>query len=39
MQRRVDLPATDAKFMCAFEATGLDRIQVIRSAIADTQAA
>lgn len=36
MQRRVDLPATDPQFVCAFEATGLDHIEVKRCAIADT---
>ncbi len=36
MQRRTDLPATDAQFLCGFEATGLDQIRVERSALADT---
>jgi succinate dehydrogenase/fumarate reductase flavoprotein subunit len=36
MQRRIDLPATDPQFVCAFEVTGLDHIEVKRSAIAET---
>jgi succinate dehydrogenase/fumarate reductase flavoprotein subunit len=39
MQRRVDRPATDPQFMCSFETTGLDQIEVKRCAIADTLAA
>ena len=33
MQRRIDQPATDPQFVCAFEATGLDHIQITRAAI------
>ncbi|MBM3342349.1 MAG: FAD-binding protein [Betaproteobacteria bacterium] len=36
MQRRIDLPAADPQFVCALEATGLDHIEVKRSALADT---
>ncbi len=39
MQRRTDVPVADPKFVCAFEATGLDHVQVKQSAIADTLAA
>jgi len=39
MQRRIDLPAADPQFVCAFEATGLDHIQIKQSPIADTVAA
>ena len=33
MQRRLDLPAPDAGFVCSFDVSGLDRIQVKRSGI------
>lgn len=36
MQRRIDLPQADPQCVCAFEATGLDRIEVKRAAIVDT---
>ena len=35
MQRRIDRPATDPQYFCAFEATGLDHIEIRRCAIAD----
>jgi len=39
MQRRLDLPAADPEFMCRFEVSGLDRIQVKRSEVLDTAVA
>jgi succinate dehydrogenase/fumarate reductase flavoprotein subunit len=39
MQRRLDLPAAVPDFVCSFEVSGLDRIDVSRCAIADTVAA
>lgn len=33
MQRRLDLPAADAGFVCSFDVRGLDRIEVTRSGI------
>jgi succinate dehydrogenase/fumarate reductase flavoprotein subunit len=39
MQRRIDRPAADPQFVCAFEVTGLDHIEVKRAAIADVVAA
>ena len=33
MQRRLDLPAADPEFVCSFEVSGLDRIDVRRSEI------
>lgn len=39
MQRRLDLPAADAEFMCRFETTGLDHVQVTRSDVMDTAVA
>lgn len=35
MQRRIDKPATDPQYVCAFEATGLDYIEIKQTAIAD----
>jgi succinate dehydrogenase/fumarate reductase flavoprotein subunit len=34
MQRRLDVPQADPEFLCAFEVSGLDSINVTRSAIA-----
>ncbi len=39
MQRRLDLPAADPAFMCRFETSGLDHIQVTRSDVMDTAVA
>jgi succinate dehydrogenase/fumarate reductase flavoprotein subunit len=39
MQRRIDLPGADPQYLCRFESTGLDHVQVKRSVIADTAAA
>jgi succinate dehydrogenase/fumarate reductase flavoprotein subunit len=33
MQRRLDIPAADAEFVCSFEVSGLDRIDVMRCEI------
>ena len=33
MQRRLDLPAADPEFVCSFGVSGLDRIDVTRTAI------
>jgi succinate dehydrogenase/fumarate reductase flavoprotein subunit len=39
MQRRLDLPASAPDFLCSFEVSGLDQVDVRRCAIADTVAA
>lgn len=39
MQRRLDVPAADPAFVCSFEVSGLDRIEVARSAIPGAAAA
>ncbi len=36
MQRRLDQPAADPRFVCAFETTGIDHIAVTQTAIANT---
>jgi hypothetical protein len=33
MQRRLDMPAPAPEFVCSFEVSGLDRIDVVRSEI------
>ena len=43
MQRRLDSPGADPEFLCSFEVSGLDRIDVTRSeipgaAVAETRA-
>jgi hypothetical protein len=39
MQRRLDLPESDDRFVCSFDVSGLDRIDVTRSEIPDAAVA
>jgi succinate dehydrogenase/fumarate reductase flavoprotein subunit len=39
MQRRLDLPEPDRRFVCSFDVSGLDRIDVTRSEIPDAAVA